>query len=166
VNVSHPRNREWTVVKLRPHGSEAARYVGTELPAPDGWIAVQARWRYPRVDIGHLVFEPGDVLDEYFALERPYNAFAVYRSSSGFAGWYCNVTHPTIVNGDTIYWHDLYVDVIVRPDGDVIVLDEDELAAARLDERDPALHALILAARDELLARIAAREYPFSEVRE
>ena len=124
---------------------------------------MRANWVHGRMDLGYLVFEPDDLLDEYFALERPYNAFALYRSSGEFVGWYCNVTHPTAVAAQTISWHDLYVDVIVYPDGRTLVLDEDELAEAGVAQRDPALHALILDARDELLRLAAERAYPFSE---
>ena len=154
---------DWTVVKLRPNGAEATRYAGARIDAPEGWIAVRAQWVHGRMDLGYLVFEPDDWLDEFFAIERPYNAFALYRAAGAFMGWYCNVTHPTAVDGRTITWHDLYVDVIVYPDGRTLVLDEDELAESGLDEHDPALHARILNARDELLRLAAARAYPFSE---
>jgi hypothetical protein len=156
----------WTIVKLRPNGAEATRYSGARIEAPAGWIAVRAAWVHGRMDLGYLVFEPDDWLDEYFALERPYNAFALYRASGAFVGWYCNVTHPTAVTGRTITWHDLYVDVIVYPDGRALVLDEDELAESGVAQQDPALHACILNARDELLQLAAARAYPFSEAPE
>lgn len=156
------KSEQRTVVKLRADGSEAARYSGEPIDAPPGWVAVRATWRYQRVDTGYLVFEPGDELDEFFALARPYNAFALYRQGRGFAGWYCNVTHPTSVRDGVIYWHDLYVDVIVTEVGERIVLDEDELADAGLLESDPNLHAMILAARDDLLAMAGSDEYPFS----
>jgi hypothetical protein len=162
--VSAPHDASWAIVKLRPEGSEAARYSGERFPAPDGWIAARAQWRYGRMDAGYMVFEPGDYLDEYFALERPYNAFALFRATGDFVGWYCNVTYPTRVTDHTITWHDLYVDVIVYPDGRTLVLDEDELAESELLERDPALHAEILAARDELLELAAANAYPFSDL--
>lgn len=159
--MSEPRH--WSVFKLRPDGSVATRYDAVEIDAPDGWVAVRANWVHGRVDIGHFAFEPGDVLDEYFALDRPYNAFATWRADGTFVAWYCNVTHPTMIDGDELRWHDLWVDVLVMPDGRTIVLDEDELADSGLATRDPALHAMILAARDELLALAAAGAYPFSE---
>lgn len=156
--------QRWAVAKVRPDGTIAARYEATELPAPPNWVVVRARWVYGRVDIGHYAFEPGDTLDEYFALDHYYNAFATYRQSGEFVGWYCNVTHPTRIVEGCIYWDDLYVDVLVLPDGTVHIVDEDELAESGLAESDPALHAAILKARDELLALIRDNAYPFSEV--
>ena len=164
-NASHSVGveRNWTVVKVRPDGVEATRYAGTQIAAPTGWIAVRAGWVHGRLDLGYLVFEPDDWLDEYFALERPYNAFALHRANGAFVGWYCNVTHPTSVDARTIVWHDLFVDIIVYPDGRTLVLDEDELADSGLEHSDPALHTLILKAREDLLRLAAVRAYPFSE---
>ena len=152
---------EVAIVKLRPDGVEAARYSGQPLEAPAGWLAVRAVWGYRRLDAGYLVFEPGDELDEFFALDQPYNLFALYRAGE-LIGWYCNVTHETTVRDGVIVWHDLFVDVIVYPDGNTLVLDEDELADSGLAVGDPVLHARILAARDELLDMAARGVYPFS----
>jgi hypothetical protein len=158
--------RPWVVAKLRPDGSIAARYAAVELPAPEGWVLVEAQWVHGRVDIGCFAFEPGDVLLEYFSLDRFYNAFATYRATGEFVAWYCNVTYPTRLSETELHWHDLYIDVIVLADGTVHVLDEDELVAAGLAGSDPELHATILAARDELLRMIERGCYPFSDVRD
>jgi protein associated with RNAse G/E len=155
--------REWNVVKLRPDGTAAARYPATEIDAPPGWVAVRAVWGFGSVDIGYFTFEPGDILLEFFSLERPYNAFATFRPTGELAGWYSNVTHPTTVTEDEIRWHDLWVDVLLLPDGKVIVVDEDELAEAGVAASDPALHQMILVARDELIQLIEDGAYPFSE---
>ncbi|MEX2314619.1 MAG: DUF402 domain-containing protein [Thermomicrobiales bacterium] len=154
--------REWRVVKLRPDGTPATRYRAPQIESPPGWIVIQAEWGFPTVDIGHFCFEPGDRLDEFFSLDRWHNLFAVFRPTGELVGWYCNVTYPTIVDGDELRWHDLWVDVIVRPDGQVVVLDEDELEESGLAAVDPPLYATILAARDELIAMHRENAYPFS----
>lgn len=154
----------WTVVKLRPDGSESTRYSAVDVPAPDGWVAARAVWTFGTVDIGYYTFETDDVLYEYFATDRPYNLFATFRPDGRLVGWYCNVTHPTRVTNDTIYWHDLWVDVLVLPDGAIEVVDMDELAESGIEQQDPALHAMILAARDELIQMAQQRAYPFSEI--
>jgi hypothetical protein len=48
------------------------------------------------------------------------------------------------------------------PDGQVYVVDEDELDESALAATDPPLYATILAARDELLAMQRENAYPFS----
>lgn len=153
---------EWTVVKLRPDGSEATRYRATDIAAPAGWVAARATWTFGTVDIGYYTFEPGDVLYEYFSTERPYNLFVNYRPDGQLVGWYCNVTHPTRVADGVITWHDLWVDVLVLPDGSIAVVDLDELAESGVESSDPDLYRMILAARDELVALARSGAFPFS----
>lgn len=155
---------EQQVLQVIKHPHEDGRpvqYTGRQIESPPDWIAVRATWTHGTYDLDYLRFQNGDYLDEYFALERPYNAFALYREDSTFVGWYCNVTHPTEVNGGEIHWYDLYVDVVVYPDGSTLVLDEDELEASGLARRDPNLYALILEGRDELLRLAAENAFPF-----
>ncbi len=127
------------------------------------WVAARSPWEQRRVDLGYLVFEPDDVFLEYFSLDRPFNAFAIFTPERQLKGWYCNVTHPSWIEGETIYWHDLYIDVIAYQDGRTLVLDEDELAESGLADTEPELHSLIVQTRDDLLRMIAANEYPFDQ---
>lgn len=153
-----------TIVKLKPDGTEATRYPGQTIDAPPGWVAARAPWGQRRVDLGYLVFEPNDVFLEYFALERPFNAFAIFTSEGELKGWYCNVTYPTRVDHDVIYWHDLYIDVIAYPDGRTLVRDEDELDESGLETSDSDTYRMITQARDDLLQLLSAGEYPFDQV--
>ena len=158
-----------TVVKLAPDGSEVTRYAGEviDVGVPTPWLAVRARWINRRVVLDGLAFETGDTLHEYFSPVHPFNAFAVYSPEGRLRGWYANATHPTrldpVTEPPTLYWHDLYVDLVVLPDGTTFVRDEDELAEAGLAVRDPALHDMIVGARDELRRRAEERDAPFHE---
>lgn len=152
-----------TVIKLGHDGREVARYPGMTIPSPPGWVAARAEWVFERMDLGYLIFDPNDIFLEYFSLTRPYNAFALYTVSGTFKGWYCNVTHPSWLEDGTLYWHDLYLDLIVYPDGRQLVLDEDELKASGIAESDPALHQLIVAGHEELVRLAQEQRYPFSE---
>lgn len=154
---------EIDIVKLRPDGSEAIRYPGEIIAAPDGWIAASAPWRQRRVDLGYLVFEPTDIFLEFFSTVEPLNVFANFTADGALKGWYCNVTRPSWMSNQTVYWHDLYIDVVTYPDRDeVLVLDEDELAESGVEASDPALYRLIMAGRARLLAMIAENAYPFT----
>jgi Protein of unknown function (DUF402) len=152
-----------TIIKLRPDGTEATRYPGQIMAIEDGWIAARAVWDRGRFDLGCLVFEPGDVFHEYFPLQRPFNAFAVYAPDGRYKGWYCNVTLSTRVEGRDLYWQDLYVDLVVCPDGRTLVLDEDELADSGIADRDPALYRLVMDAAETLQRLVREPAYPFSD---
>jgi len=158
-----------TVVKLAPDGSEVTRYPGvvTAAGAAAPWVAVAATWVTRVVDLDGLTFVPGDRLVEFFSPVDPFNVFAVFTPEGDLRGWYANVTHPSwiepVTDPPTLFWHDLYVDVVALPDGRVTVRDEDELAESGLATTDPLLHARILTTRDELLRRVTLRAFPFHQ---
>jgi uncharacterized protein len=153
-----------TIVKLRPDGTEAASYPGSLLEVHDGWLVTSATWTFRRMEFEYATFEPGDRLVEYFPTQLPFNAFALFSDSNQFKCWYCNVAHPTRIESNRIYWHDLYLDVIQVPNGDILILDEDELAASNLSSTDPELHQTIEAARDLVVEKMRSGQYPFSEI--
>ena len=62
--------------------------------------------------------------------------------------FYINLSDRTVITPEAITWRDLIVDVVVTPDGQCRVLDEDELPP----DLDPDLGATIAATRDDLLA--------------
>lgn len=154
-----------TAIKLREDGSEAARWPVEVVPGQAGWLVVKTAWEHGHLDLGYMVWENGDVFREYYSVEQPLNAFAVFSADSRqFKGWYCNVSFPCRVEHDTLSWQDLYLDVILLPGGEVLVLDEDELADSGLEARDPETYRMILDTRDRLLTMVAERAYPFSDV--
>jgi uncharacterized protein len=154
---------EITIVKLRPDGSEAASYTGTLIDGPPGWVVARATWTFPKMELGYMTFEPEDYLIEYFATAQPFNAFVLFSPDDAFKGWYCNIAYPATVSGRTVYWHDLYVDVVQKTDGSILVLDEDELAEAGIDRDDPSLHEMITSTRDLVVEKMRNQAYPFSE---
>ena len=157
------------IVKLAPDGTEAARYPGEviEAGAPPPWVAVRATWVSRAHNLDGLRFIAGDRLHEYFSPAHPFNVFSVFAPDGTLRGWYANVTYPArlepTTDPPTLTWHDLYLDVVALPDGTTVVRDEDELADAGLATTDADLHAAILAARDDLLARWHNRAFPFHE---
>lgn len=163
--------QQLTIVKLDPGGAEAARYSGKVVATlePESWCVVQAIWTYGAMDIDGLEFHTGDHLLEWFSPMCPFNAFAVYAPDAKLRGWYANVTHPAYLekpNSDpvlhpSLVWHDLFLDLIGRPDGSFVIRDRDELDASGIASSDPGLYQSILAAGDELAERFNARQIPF-----
>src|SRR6185312_5345721 len=64
----------------------------------------------------------------YFWRDRWYNVFRLSRPGCALALWYCNVTTPPSFDGCQIGYVDLDLDVTVRPDGCIELLDEHEFA--------------------------------------
>ena len=156
-------------VKVDPDGEIVTRYPGVviEVGAPEPWIAVRATWVSKVVDLNGLLFIPGDTTHEFFSPQHPFNLFSIHSPEGELRGWYANVTYPTVVEERggrfTLYWHDLYLDVVALPDGSIFVRDEDELDEAGVATSHSELCNQIVAAKDELVRRARAREFPFHE---
>ena len=150
------------VTKHAHDGRPPYSYTATLLERNADWIIVEAEWPLREVVAGPITFKPGDRLVEFFSIHDYFNAFLIHRGDGAFAGWYCNVTRPTIVSGDAIHWHDLYLDVLVDPHGAVHIEDEDELAASGLAESDPTLYRAIVDAQARLVEMIERNDFPFS----
>lgn len=150
---------ELVVAKRAPSGIETTRYPATVAAtrARQPWIEVVATWDHGRIEVAGLAFEPGDTLREFFSAEHPYNAFAVFSPQGKLRGWYGNVTYPafvdTVAGQDLLVWHDLFLDVVILPDGTMHLLDDDELAASAIPA-DQDFAAAIEQARRDLIETI------------
>ena len=63
----------------------------------------------------------------YFWQDRPYNVYHWLGPDERTLAYYANVADRTAISTTEIAWRDLVLDVLVRPNGEVEVLDEDEL---------------------------------------
>lgn len=89
----------------------------------------------------------GSVTIAYFWPARPYNLYHWLSPEGRTYGYYFNIGDVVRLAPDVIEWDDLAVDVLATPDGQVQVLDEDELPS----DLSPARRTYIEAARDEVL---------------
>lgn len=62
----------------------------------------------------------------YFWRNRWYNVFRLAKPGCSLALWYCNVATPAIYDYGQLSYVNLDLDVAVRPDGNIELLDEDE----------------------------------------
>jgi len=125
-------------------------------------VILDAYWNHARKDLGYTSFEPGDHFIEYFYSDRWFNIFAIASADGQHKDWYCNVAAPALINMERVEQVDLLLDVWVAPDGQLLILDEDEFAAdltMTTEQRHNARQGL-----HDLLALIAARHEPFTEL--
>jgi len=99
----------------------------------------------------------------YFWRDRWYNVFRLSRPGCPTALWYCNVTTPPELDGCTLGYIDLDLDVAVRPNGCIRRLDEDEFELHQEKYGYPD-HVIAQAQRaaDELVALAERRAFPFN----
>lgn len=158
-----------TVRLLKPGKDQTITYQASLVERGPTHRVVRAIWTAAmgRVDLGCVVFEPGDVLYEHFYSDRWYNVFALYSPSDEarpgtFKGWYCNLTRPAVFGPQHIESEDLDIDLFVAPDQRTMwVLDEDEYAAHDFATHEPETHRAVQAALEALRRRAYNGEAPF-----
>ena len=76
--------------------------------------------------VGGIVVPKGGYTAGHFWLDRPYNVYH-WLSAGQTLGYYFNVGLVDEISTTLVAWRDLIVDVLVRPDGSIDILDEDEV---------------------------------------
>ncbi|HYO88966.1 MAG TPA: DUF402 domain-containing protein [Candidatus Limnocylindrales bacterium] len=147
------------VIKCDFTGKPVWEYSGLLVEWAAASLCLSAAFNVDDRDDGYFVWQRGDTFIEWYYTDRWYNVFEIHDRVSGeVRGWYCNITRPALFSPGTVTWDDLELDVFVRPDGTLLVLDEDDYLALPLtpDER-----AHTEAALADIRQRAASGEAPF-----
>ncbi len=127
--------REITIIKLNTNGEEVWRYEGRKIKQDQRSILVEAFFNRSDLIFHGICLKQGDRFIELYLNDRWYNIFEIYdRDDQGLKGWYCNIASPCWFKDDQILYMDLALDLLVYPNGDQLVLDEDEFAALDIEE--------------------------------
>jgi len=147
---------------VKPRKQRTVIYEGVLLVEEPGHLLVHARWKRDAMDLGYVVFAPGDHFFEHYYTERWYNIFEVRSAEGALKGWYCNITRPARFDGDVVTSEDLELDLFVVPDRRHFVrLDQDEFDALALDVHEPDAYAAALQAFNELVEMAQTGAQPF-----
>jgi predicted RNA-binding protein associated with RNAse of E/G family len=150
------------VQKLDTRGRLVTSYAATVVERFAGGVLLSARWERPTLALGYTTFEPGDRFREWFYSDRRYNIFEIVASGGALKGWYCNIAEPATITETEIRSRDLLLDLWVAPDGETLILDEDEFAVD--DAIDALTRTQALTALAELQQMVAARKAPFDKL--
>jgi uncharacterized protein len=133
------------VVKLDAQGRETWRYQGTLLEQQPGRLVLEAFFDRPDREFFGIWLRKGDRFIETYFTDRWYNIFEIHAvEDDRLRGWYCNIATPVQVDGDTLSYIDLALDLLVYPDRRQLILDEDEFTNLEISDqqRQQALTAL------------------------
>jgi len=148
-----------TVHKLDENGREVWRYNGVVINRTTTSLTLEAHFDRQDLNLQGVLLRHGDRFVETHYSDRWYNVFAIYDvDDNHHKGWYCNITRPARIEANHIYTEDLALDLIITPDGEQIVVDEEEFAMLEIspEDRQQALETL------EHLQEMAAIRYgPF-----
>ena len=67
---------------------------------------------------------------EFYDYSKKYRLTAMYNDKSEIIEWYFDIARKIGKENGMTYEDDLYLDIVVTPKGDIILLDEDELKEA------------------------------------
>jgi hypothetical protein len=126
----------FTVIKRDIHGMETWRYRGKLLAWEADHIILEAFFDRHNIVIHGMPLSAGDRFVETYYTNRWYNMFEIHaREDDHLRGWYCNISHPAEIDGNTLSYIDLALDLLVFPDGRQVVLDEDEFADLKISPK-------------------------------
>ena len=153
---------QFTVHKLDHAGNLVTSYQGQVVSRDATCIVLAARWQRDRLALPYVIFERGDRLIEHFFADRWYSIFEIHAGTDDrLKGWYCNFSRPAVFQDHALSAIDLELDLFVSPNGDSLLLDEDEFDALDLERTDPEAWRHVLTALADLRAMVASRSQPF-----
>ena len=79
--------------------------------------------------VGGMVFPKGGYTAGHFWIDRPYNVYHWMTAAGQTLAYYFNVGLVDEISDTLVAWRDLIIDVLVKPDGAIDILDEDEVPA-------------------------------------
>lgn len=124
-----------TIQKKNPAGEVTYEYKGVLLNRDENSITLEAFFDRDDMPFQDVIFKKGDRFLEYYYYDRWYNVFEIIdRDDGNIKGWYCNVGMPVVMEGATVSYIDLALDLWVSINGDQVVLDEDEFEKLEMSD--------------------------------
>lgn len=74
-----------------------------------------------------LTIPKGSYTIAYYWKSRPYNLYFWRDNKGNYLGSYFNIVKNTRINNDLVSFEDLIIDIMVLPNGEYFILDENEL---------------------------------------
>jgi len=123
-----------TIIKMNAEREETWRYNGRIISRSPHSLLVEAFFNINDVTFHGITIRRNDRSIERFFDDRWYNIFEIHdRENDNLKAWYCNVTKPAEFTPGQIAYVDLALDVLAYPNGDYLVLDEDEFHELSLE---------------------------------
>lgn len=153
------------IEKYTHDGALNIRYDGVLLAQDETRLVFQGYFAFD-VPRDYVQFRRGDRSVETFYTDRWYNIVELHDvDDDRLKGWYCNIARPPRITHTAdaviIAYDDLALDAFIAPDGNLLVLDEDELDALQLDAETL---ARVWSAVELLREHAARREAPFNQI--
>jgi protein associated with RNAse G/E len=148
------------VRKLKPDRTLDFSWNGTILRCDLSGIVLRAEFNVDLVERDFATFRRGDVFVEFYYFDRWFNIFQISAADGTLKGWYANIGLPAELKAEAgaLEYVDLALDVWTNPDGDFVVLDQDEFETLLHEYPDLADDAR--RGHDVLLELVKSRRLP------
>ncbi|MCH1627510.1 DUF402 domain-containing protein [Fredinandcohnia sp. SECRCQ15] len=80
-----------------------------------------------KVDERELTIQKGSYTIAYYWIDKPYNLYFWRDAKGNYLGSYFNIVRDTTVTDKMVSFEDLIIDILVLPNGENFILDENEL---------------------------------------
>jgi len=132
----NPNTDQVIVIKLNTNREEIWRYQGRIIHRKPHSLLIEAYFNIDEVSFNGITLRRNDRALERYYDNRWYNIFEIHdRDDDHLKAWYCNVTRPAEFTPGQIAYVDLALDVLVYPNGDFLVLDENEFQELTLEPK-------------------------------
>lgn len=153
-----------TVRACKYDGSEHRRWPARLLRQEGSLLVLDASFDQ---EISHELLGTivsGTTSIEYYWLDRWYNVFRFSQPGGELRNYYCNVNTPPELNGETLSYVDLDIDILVEPDFSYRVVDlgDFEQNAVRYGYSE-SVQESANGALTELIKLIETRSFPFND---
>jgi len=125
------------IIKRNHLGVAVWEYEGILIGQSERAYLFEAYFNRTDLLFNGVFLRKGDRFLELYPLSRWFNIFEIHdKDDDSVKAWYCNVTRPVNIEGDSIAYEDLALDLLVYPDRKKLVLDEDEFEELSLPDRE------------------------------
>jgi hypothetical protein len=152
----------FTVYKLNHLGEEKLNYSGEVIQRGEHFVCIRAIFSFADMELDYVTLCRGDIFTEWFYDNRWYNVFQVQDvETEQLKGYYCNFTRPAQISENHVKADDLALDLFIRPDGTMLLLDEEEYQLLDLLSSE---QKQVSAALAELQNLVKAAKTPFDDL--
>lgn len=134
--MDQAKPNEFYIIKRNHQGEEVWRYSAKMISRSAHQIIIEAQFNRTDLAFNGVLLKQNDRFVEAYFDDRWYNIYEIHdRNDDSLKAWYCNISRPAIFLDDTISFDDLALDLLVFPDGQHLVLDEEEFETLQLDAK-------------------------------
>lgn len=153
-----PKRDDVVIIKMNARHEEVWRYEGRIIARSLHRLLIEAFFNLDKVSFHGVTLRRDDRSIECFYNDRWYNIFEIHdRDDDRLKAWYCNIAAPAEFTPGKVAYVDLALDVLVFPDGDYLVLDENEFVDLALDDEQ---RIQAQAALNELIELVQSGKLP------